>query len=64
MSYTDCPTCRGPCRMTTTGALMAREDVLDDLVLCQERWHKARREEKYFRAERWARMRDIALDHL
>lgn len=43
---------------------MSAEDVTEDLVLCQSRWHKARREGKYFRAERWAQMRDVALDHL
>lgn len=60
----DCPTCRGPCRLTTTGIPSSQEDVIDDLLTCHERWHKARREERYFRAERWAQSRDLCLDHL
>lgn len=43
---------------------MSREDVIDDLLTCQERWHKARREKRYFRAERWAQSRDLCLEHL
>lgn len=60
----DCPTCCGRCRLTTTGIPMSPEDVTEDLMLAQARWHKARREGKYFRAERWAQARDLALDHL
>lgn len=59
-----CPTCGGPCQTTTTGIPMSRDDVIDDVRLCQERYHKARREGKYFRAERWAQRRDVLLDHL
>jgi hypothetical protein len=47
-----------------SGKPMSREDVIDDLLTCQERWHKARREGKYFRAEKWAISRDLCLDHL
>lgn len=43
---------------------MSVADVTDELVLAQTRWRKALREERYFRAEMWARLRDIALDHL
>lgn len=59
-----CPTCRGPCGITSAPTPMPREDVIEDVQLAQERWHKARREGRYFRAERWARMRDLLLDHL
>lgn len=59
-----CPTCAGACRLTTTGIEPSREDVIEDLELAQARWHKARREGRYFRAERWAWRRDVALDHL
>lgn len=59
-----CPTCLGRCRLTTTGVPMGVEDITDDLRLAQERWYKARREGKYFRAEWWAQLRDVALDHL
>lgn len=64
MSPTTCPTCQGKCRLTTSGVPMSVADVTEDLVLAQSRWHKARRDGKYFRAEWWARMRDLALDHL
>jgi hypothetical protein len=43
---------------------MSAADVTEDLILAQSRWNKARRDGKYFRAEWWARWRDIALDHL
>lgn len=43
---------------------MTCEDIIEDIQLCQERWHKARREGRYFRAENWARMRDDLLDQL
>jgi hypothetical protein len=62
--FARCTTCHGPCALTTTGVPMSTEDVIDDLALAQSRWHKARREGKYFRAEWWARLRDRALDHL
>ena len=60
----DCPTCGGRCRMYPGTYAPTVEDLREDLVLAQERWHKARREGQYFRAERWAKSRDLALDHL
>lgn len=43
---------------------MSDDDIIEDLILAQTCWHKARREGKYFRAERWAQLRDLVLDHV
>jgi hypothetical protein len=50
--------------MTTNGVRPGPEEVQEDLVLCQERWRKAVASGRYFRAERWLKMRDLVLDHL
>jgi hypothetical protein len=60
----DCATCGGRCRLYTGTRSPTAEDLREDLVLTQERWHKARREGLYFRAQWWAQMRDTVLDHL
>lgn len=59
-----CQTCEGRCRLTTNGEPMSIPDVIDDMQIAHNRWRKALRDGKYFRAERWANMRDLALDHL
>lgn len=41
-----------------------KADILEDLAVCQYRWRKALREEKFFRAESWRQRLDGLLDQL